>query len=144
MSHHTANYGADVLAAAADGFFGQRQPTTKTDVKEDRRALSAPGSTRHLSRRGETRTGDAALQAVRRTHGDAVVAAECRLCRTRPGQSLSPRPRRPRVHHHGPGRVSSRSHSTTAAGFGSSDRRRLRRAAAPPPPARLPPVTNPS
>src|SRR5882757_9213388 len=45
MRHHTANYGAGVLAAAADGFFGQRQPTTKTDVKEDRHALSAPGST---------------------------------------------------------------------------------------------------
>src|SRR5258705_11314583 len=79
MSHHTANYGADVLAAAADGFLGRRQPATKTDVKEDRHALFAPGSTRHLSRRGETRTGDAALQAVRRTHGDAVVAAERRL-----------------------------------------------------------------
>src|SRR5258707_6956590 len=32
----TAIYGAGVLAAAADGFFGQREPTTMTNVNEDR------------------------------------------------------------------------------------------------------------
>ena len=37
-----AIYGAGMLAAAADGFLGQRQPKTMTNVKEDRRALSAP------------------------------------------------------------------------------------------------------
>jgi hypothetical protein len=42
MRHHTAIYGAGLLAAAADGFLGQRQPTTMTNVKEDRHALSAP------------------------------------------------------------------------------------------------------
>jgi hypothetical protein len=42
MRHHTAICSADVFAAAADGFFGQSQPTTMTNVKEDRHALSAP------------------------------------------------------------------------------------------------------
>jgi MFS family permease len=37
-----AIYGAGMLAAAADGFFGQTQPITTTNVKEDRHALSAP------------------------------------------------------------------------------------------------------
>jgi len=37
-----ASYGAGMLAAAADGFFGQRQPMTTTKPREDRHALSAP------------------------------------------------------------------------------------------------------
>src|SRR6266850_2977358 len=44
-------------------------------------------------------------------------------------QSLSPRFRRPRAHHHGHGRVSSWSPGGKAAGVRSSDRRHLRRAA---------------
>ena len=37
-----AIYGAGMLAAAADGFFGLRQPMTTTNVKEDRHAIPAP------------------------------------------------------------------------------------------------------
>jgi predicted MFS family arabinose efflux permease len=37
-----ASYGAGMLAAAADGFLGQRQPMTTANLKEDRHALPAP------------------------------------------------------------------------------------------------------
>jgi len=51
-------------------------------------------------RRGETRTGDR-LQAVRRLMETQLWRPKRRLCRTRQ-DILSPRSRRPRVHHHGP------------------------------------------
>jgi hypothetical protein len=37
-----AIYGAAMLAATADGFFGWRQPMTTTNLKEGRHALCAP------------------------------------------------------------------------------------------------------
>jgi predicted MFS family arabinose efflux permease len=78
-----AIYGVAMLAAAADGVFGRQQPMTTTKLKEDRHALPAPRFTRRLSGRRKTRIGDTAVQALRRCHGDAVVATEYRDRRTR-------------------------------------------------------------